>query len=49
MAKWTVTHSNDFETFNNIEIEGKNYTDAYVNFMVEHPGEMISEIELKED
>jgi hypothetical protein len=49
MKKWTVTHSNDFDTFNKTEIEGKTYTDAYVNFMCKHPGEMISELELKEE
>ena len=44
MKKWIVTHSNDFVTLNETEIEGKNYTDAYVNFMVKYPDEMISEI-----
>lgn len=45
MKKWTVTHTNDKETFETTEIEGKTFTDAYVNFMVKHPNEMISELE----
>ena len=44
MKKWTVTHTNDGTTFKDTEIEGKNYTDAYVNFSVKYPDEMITEL-----
>lgn len=49
MKKWIVTHSNDFEHFNKTEIEGKTFTDAYVNFTIKYPGEMIAELEPKEE
>ena len=48
MKKWIVTHSNDFETFNKTEIEGKTYTDAYVNFIGKYRGEMIAELQEKD-
>lgn len=49
MKKWIVTHTSDKETFKTSEIQGTTYTDAYVNFMCKHPGEMISELKLKEE
>ena len=47
MKKWIVTHTTDLEcvTKRTTEIEGISYTDAYVNFMVKYPNEMIIELE----
>lgn len=44
MRKWIVTHTIDAKTYKETEIEGKNYTDAYVNFMCKYPDEMICEL-----
>lgn len=46
MKKWIVTHTSDLElkTLRTTEIEGTSYTDAYVNFMVKYPDEMITEL-----
>ena len=44
MKKWIVTHTGDKETFITSEIEGTTYTDAFVNFMVKHPGHIVCEI-----
>jgi hypothetical protein len=48
MKNWTVTHTNDKVTFKDTDIEGTSYTDAYVNFMCKHPGEMICDLKEKE-
>ena len=48
MKKWLVKHTSDKETFNTTEIEGTSYTDAYVNFTIKHPGEIICELTEKE-
>lgn len=44
MKKWIVTHTSDTVTFKETEIEGMTYTDAYVNFSVKYPEEMITEL-----
>lgn len=44
MKKWVVTHTSDTKTFKETEILGTSYTDAYVNFMVKYPDEMITEL-----
>ena len=44
MKKWIVKSTSDTETFKETEILGTSYTNAYVNFMVKYPDEMITEI-----
>ena len=44
MKKWIVTHTSDAETFKETEISGTSYTDAYVNFSIKYPDEMITEL-----
>ncbi len=44
MKKWIATHTKDGSTFRDTEIEGKTYTDAYVNFSVKYPDEIITEL-----
>lgn len=44
MKNWIVTHTHDGSVFRNTEIEGKTYTDAYVNFTMKYPEEMITEL-----
>ena len=46
MKKWIVTHTPDRDgaTIKTTEIEGTSYTDAYVNFMVKYPNEIITEL-----
>ena len=34
MKKWKVTYTLDKESFKTEEVEGKTYTDAYVNMML---------------
>ena len=49
MKNWIVTHTSDTKTFKKTEINGTSYTDAYVNFSVKYPDEMITEIIEKEN
>ena len=44
MKKWIVTHTSDCENFKETEISGTSYTDAYVNFSIKYPDEMITEL-----
>lgn len=46
MKKWIVTHTPELDgaTIKTTEIEGTSYTDAYVNFMVKYPNEIITEL-----
>ena len=44
MKKWIVTHTHDAVNYKETEIEGKSYTDAYVNFCLKYPKEMITEL-----
>ena len=44
MKNWIVTHTSDMENFKETEICGTSYTDAYVNFSVKYPDEMITEL-----
>ena len=44
MKKWIVTHTNDGVSLKNTEIEGTSYTDAFVNFEIAYPGEIVCEI-----
>ena len=46
MKKWIITHTTDLDlvTLRTTEIEGTSYTDAYVNFMVKYPNEIITEL-----
>jgi hypothetical protein len=49
MAKWNVTHTSDGEKYSTTTITGTTFTDAYVNFSVRYPNEIITELrELKE-
>lgn len=41
---WNVTYTEDMVTFKTDTIEGKTYTDAYVNMMVKHPKAMITDL-----
>lgn len=41
---WNVTYTEDKTTFKTEIIEGKTYTDAYVNMMVKHPDAMITDL-----
>lgn len=45
MKKWKVTYTFDKESFRVEAIEGKTYTDAYVNMMLKRPGAIITAIE----
>lgn len=50
MKKWIVTHTLDGEKFDTTEIEGRTYTDAYVNCMIKYPNDMITElVEVKDE
>ena len=49
MKKWIVTHTSDTQTFKETEINGTSYTDAYVNFSVKYPEEMITEVKEAEN
>ena len=44
MKKWIVTHTLDGEKFDTTEIEGRTYTDAYVNFSVKYPDKIITDL-----
>ena len=44
MKKWIVTHTSDTVNYKETEISGTSYTDAYVNFSVKYPDEMITEL-----
>lgn len=44
MKKWKVTYTLDKESYRVEAIEGKTYTEAYVNMMLKHPGAIITEI-----
>lgn len=44
MKKWTVKHTRDGISYGFKTVEGTSYTDAYVRFEVEYPGEYIDEI-----
>ena len=44
MKKWIVTHTHDAENYIDTEIEGTSYTDAYVNFALKYPNEIITEL-----
>ena len=44
MKKWKVTYTFDKESFRVEDIEGKTYTEAYVNMMLKRPGAMITDI-----
>ena len=49
MRKWNVKHTRDGVNFDEKTVMGTSYTDAYVRFEVENPGEFIDEItEIKE-
>lgn len=45
MKKWEVTFTEDMDTYKTVSIDGRSYTDAYVNTMVKYPGAMITDIE----
>ena len=45
MKNWIVTYTVDHEAFNIEPIEGKSYTDAFVNAMVKHHGAVITKVE----
>ena len=47
MKKWIVTHTPDAVNYKETEIEGTNYTEAFVNFELAHPGETVCEIKEK--
>lgn len=49
MKNWIVTYTSDKETFKTTEIKGKSYTDAFVNFMIAYPGDIVCEIKTKEN
>lgn len=44
MKKWSVTYTLDKVTFVSDEVSGANYTDAYVNAMIEHPDAIITDL-----
>lgn len=44
MKKWIVTHTPDAVNYKETEIDGKSYTDAFVNFQIAYPGETVCEI-----
>jgi hypothetical protein len=44
MKKWKVTYTFDKESFRVEAVEGKTFTEAYVNLMLRHPGAMITDI-----
>ena len=44
MKKWEVTFTEDMEVYRTDDIEGTNYTNAYVNAMCKHPGVMITDL-----
>ena len=44
MKNWTVTYTLDKEVFNEDEVKGYTYTDAYVNTMIKHPGALITNL-----
>lgn len=44
MKKWKVTFTFDKEHYKVEVIEGKSFTEAYVNLMLKHPGAMITDI-----
>lgn len=45
MKKWKVTYTFDKESFRVETIEGKTYTEAYVNMMLKRHGAIITDIE----
>lgn len=47
MKKWIVTHTHDAVNYKKTEIEGTSYTDAYVNFEIAYPNEIICDIKEK--
>ena len=50
MKKWIVTHTPDAKKYITSMIEGKTYTDAYVNCMIKYPNDMITElVEVKDE
>ena len=50
MAKWNVTHTSDGENYSTTTITGTTFTDAYVNFSVQYPNEIITDLtKLNED
>ena len=49
MKKWIVTHTPDAENYKETEVEGTSYTDAFVNFEVKYPGEIVCAIKTKEN
>lgn len=44
MKKWKVTYTFNKESFRVEAIEGKTYTEAYVNMMLKRPGAIITAI-----
>lgn len=44
MKNWKVTFTFDKESFRVEAVEGKTYTEAYVNLMLKHPGAIITKI-----
>ena len=44
MKKWIVTHTHDAVNYKETEIEGKSYTDAFVNFVLAYPEEIVCEV-----
>lgn len=46
---WIVTHTHDGANYKETEIEGKSYTDAFVNFQIAYPGETVCEIKAVRD
>lgn len=44
MKTWIVTHTHNAVNYNNTEVKGTSYTDAFVNFMVAHPNETVCKI-----
>lgn len=44
MKKWIVTHTHNAVHYNETVIEGKTYTDAFVNFVLAYPNEIVCEL-----
>lgn len=44
MKKWIVTHTRNAVHYKETEIEGKSYTDAFINFVLTYPDEIVCEV-----
>ena len=44
MKKWIVTHTKDTEIYEVDEVDGRTYTDAYLNSSKKFPGEIICDL-----